>query len=104
MYAIVADSGRQFRVETGDVLEIDWRPLESGQTVTFDRILAISNDDGLRLGMPVLDGASVSATVIGPTQGEKVYVQKFRRRKNSRRRTGHRQKYLKIKIGEIVGP
>ena len=103
MYAIIADSGRQFKVEEGQMLEIDFRDVNVGDTVTFDRVLAVSSEDGFKLGKPTVAGASVTATVIGETKGEKIFVQKFRRRKNSKRRTGHRQKYVKVQIGSIAG-
>ncbi len=100
-YAIVADGGRQLKIEPGQKVDIDYREAEAGSTVTFDRVLAISDDNGFRLGTPTIDGASVTAKVIGDTKGEKVYIQKFRRRKNSKRRTGHRQKYVTIQIDAI---
>jgi large subunit ribosomal protein L21 len=102
MYAIIADGGRQYKVEEGQELEIDYRDVPQGQTLTFERVLAVSGDEGLRLGKPVVDGASVVAEVICPTKGEKITVQKLRRRKNSRRRTGHRQIYTKIRISAIT--
>lgn len=103
MYAIIADSGRQFKVEEGQMLEIDFRDVNVGDTVTFERVLAVSSEDGFKLGKPTVSGASVTATVIGETKGEKIFIQKFRRRKNSKRRTGHRQKYVKVQIGSIAG-
>jgi large subunit ribosomal protein L21 len=102
MYAIIADSGRQFKVEEGLELEVDYRDIPQGQEVTFEKVLAVSGDDGLRLGKPTVEGASVTAEVLGPTKGDKIYVQKLRRRKNSRRRTGHRQLYTKIRISKIT--
>ncbi len=103
MYAIIADGGRQYKVEEGQTLEVDFRDAEAGSELTFPRVLAVSDGDGLRLGQPTVDGASVTATVIGDTRGDKIYVQKFRRRKNSRRRTGHRQKYTRVQIAKISG-
>ena len=103
MYAIIADGGRQYKVEEGQMLEIDFRQVTEGEEITFDRVLAVSNDDGFKLGKPTVEGAKVCATVIGETKGDKIYVQKFRRRKNSKRRTGHRQKYVKVQIGSIAG-
>ena len=102
MYAIIADGGRQYKVEPGQTLEVDLRSAEPGSTITFDRVLAVGGDEGFRLGQPVVDGASVSATVLDTTQGKKIYVQKFRRRKNSKRRTGHRQKYTRVRIDSIA--
>ena len=103
MYAIVADGGRQYKVEEGQLLEIDFRELEEGADFTFDRVLAVSDGENFKLGSPTLSGASVKAKVIGDTKGDKIYVQKFRRRKNSKRRTGHRQKYVRVQISNISG-
>jgi large subunit ribosomal protein L21 len=102
MYAIVSDGGRQYKVEEGQTLSIDYRKLAAGEKLKFDRILAVSDDKGdLKLGAPTVSGASVAAEVIGPEQGEKLSVQKLRRRKNARRRTGHRSVYTRVKIGKI---
>lgn len=101
MYAILADSGQQLRVEPGQQLEIDFRGLPAGEQITFDRVLAVSDSDGLRVGSPTVEGARVTAEVLGVRQGPKLVVQKFRKRKNSRRRTGHRQLYTQIKIQAI---
>jgi large subunit ribosomal protein L21 len=101
MYAIIADGGRQYKVEEGQELEIDYREISSGDELRFDRVLALSNEEGLKLGSPTVDGASVTAEVLGPVKGEKIYVQKLRRRKNSRRRTGHRQIYTRVRISKI---
>jgi large subunit ribosomal protein L21 len=65
--------------------------------------LTISGDEGIKVGQPVVEGASVTAEVIAETKGEKIYVQKFRRRKNSKRRTGHRQRYTKVRVSSITG-
>lgn len=103
MYAIIADSGRQYRVEAGQELDIDFREAEKGDKVTFETVLAVSGDDGLRLGKPEVSGATVTAEVLGAKMGEKLVVQKFRRRKNSRRKTGHRQLHTRVKIESING-
>ena len=101
MYAIIADSGRQFKVEEGQEVDGDLRDAEAGSTITFDQVLAVSGDDGVKIGKPTVDGASVTAEVLGEVKGKKIYVQKFRRRKNSRRRTGHRQHYPTLRIESI---
>ena len=103
MYAIVADGGRQYKVEEGQFLEIDFRELDEGADFKFDRVLAVSDGENFKLGSPTVSGASVTAKVIGDELGDKIYVQKFRRRKNSKRRTGHRQKYVKVQISKIAG-
>jgi len=104
MYAIISDGGHQYKVEEGQFLEIDFRnKLEAGSELTFDKVLAVSKGEGdFKLGTPTVSGAKVTAKVIGETKGDKIYIQKFRRRKNSKRRTGHRQKYVKVQISSIA--
>lgn len=102
MYAIVADSGQQFRVEEGQQLRIDFRDgANQGDEVVFDRVLLVAGEDGVQVGKPVVDGVTVKAEVVGIERGEKLVVQKFRRRKNSRRKTGHRQVYTTVRINSI---
>jgi large subunit ribosomal protein L21 len=106
-YAIVVDGGRQYMVREGQELEIDFRhaadgsPLPAGSEVVFDDVLAVSKAGQLTLGKPKVKGAKVKAEVLGLVQGEKIYVQKFKRRKNYRRRTGHRSLSTKIRIASI---
>ncbi len=101
MYAIIEDGGRQFKVEEGQELEIDYRDLPGGEELKFDRVLAYRDDDGVKLGQPTLESASVTADVLGVGRGPKVTVQKLRRRKTYRRKTGHRQLYTRVKISKI---
>ncbi|RLS33680.1 MAG: 50S ribosomal protein L21 [Planctomycetota bacterium] len=102
-YAIVADGGRQYRVSEGQVLEIDFRHLPAGSEVVFDHVLAVSKGGKITIGKPMLKGATVKAAVVGSVQGEKIFVQKFARRKNYRRRTGHRSISTKVRIDSIAG-
>ncbi len=101
MYAIIKDGGSQYRVEEGQQLDIDFRDVSAGEKVTFDNVLALSGDEGVSIGTPVVAGAKVTAEVLGVKMGPKLVVQKFRRRKNSRRKTGHRQMYTTVKVEEI---
>jgi large subunit ribosomal protein L21 len=101
MYAIIEDGSRQLKVEEGQELDIDYRDLPAGDAINFDRVLAVRDEAGLKLGRPALAGASVAATVVSLVQGPKLVVQKFRRRKNYRRRTGHRQLHTRIVIEKI---
>ena len=101
MYAIIADGGRQYRVIEGQEVALDYRDVAKGSQVTFDRILAVSGDAGLKIGKPIVVGASVTAEVLGAVHGEKLVVQKFRRRKNYRRKNGHRQLFTKVRIAKI---
>lgn len=103
MYAIIADGGRQYRVEEGQELRVDYRDVPVGQPLHFDKVLALRSDDGLVIGRPTVDGASVTAQAMGPELGKKLVVQKLRRRKNSRRRTGHRQLHTRVRIDKIEG-
>ena len=104
MYAIVEDSGTQIIVRQGDFLDIDLRG-EHGDTVVFDRVLALKTDADkpAQLGTPYIDGAKVSAEVMTQLKGEKIDVIKFKRRKGYKRKQGHRQSYLRVKINEITG-
>jgi large subunit ribosomal protein L21 len=103
MYAIIADGSHQYKVEEGQQLDIDFRDEASvGDELTFDRVLAVSDEGDVKLGRPTVAGASVTAKVLGPVQGEKLVIQKFRRRKNFRKRTGHRSIYTRVEISRIA--
>jgi len=101
MYAIISDSGRQYRVEEGQEVEVDYREAAKGDKITFDNVLAISGEGGTKLGKPTVTGAAVIGEVIGAKLGKKLVVQKFRRRKNSRRKNGHRQVFTTIRVEKI---
>ena len=101
-YAVVVDGGRQYRVMEGQELEIDFRHLPAGSEVVFDDVLAVSKAGSLTLGTPKVQGATVKAEVLGPVQGKKIHVQKFKRRKNYRRRIGHRSLGTKIRVSSIT--
>lgn len=101
MYAIISEDGRQFKVEEGQELDIDYRDVSAGDEVRFDRVLAFQNDETLKVGQPILEGASVTAEVLSAVQGPKLVVQKARRRKTYRRKTGHRQLYTRVRINKI---
>jgi len=101
MYAIIEDGNRQLRVEPEQELEVDYRDLPAGEQIVFDRVLAYRDDQGLKLGRPTLSGASVTAEVVSVVRGEKLVIQKFRRRKGYRRKTGHRQLFTRVKITNI---
>ena len=103
MYAIIREGLRQLKVSEGLELDIDCRAgLNPGDTVTFDEVLALGGDNGLKLGRPIVAGAKVTAEVLGKHLGEKITIQKFRRRKNSRRHTGYRQVNTRVRISAIT--
>ncbi|MCH2153627.1 MAG: 50S ribosomal protein L21 [Phycisphaerales bacterium] len=104
VYAIVEDSGTQIILREGEIMEVDLRGSES-DSIVFDRVLAIKSDENApaKLGTPYIEGASVTAEVLGQIKGEKIDVIKFKRRKGYKRKQGHRQPYLRIRVGEITG-
>ena len=101
MEAVIRDGGHQYRVSEGMTLDVELRDAEAGATLEFPEVLLISGDGDARIGTPTVDGAVVKAKVIGPVKGEKVIITKFRRRKASRCRTGHRQRYLRVQVESI---
>ena len=103
MYAIISDGSRQYRVEEGQEVVINYRDVPAGEKITFDRVLAIGGEGDAKLGSPLVTGANVAAEVIGPEKGEKLVIQKMRRRKNFRRKTGERHIFTRVKIGKISG-
>ena len=102
MYAVIRTGGKQYKVAKDDVLDIELVDGAAGSTIEFTDVLAVSSPGGLTVGKPLVAGAKVTATVIGPTRGPKVIIFKKRRRQNSRRKNGHRQDYLAIKITDIA--
>ncbi len=101
MYAIIEDGGRQLQVEEGLELDLDYRDVAVGGELKIDQVLAVRDDEGLKLGRPKIEGASVTAEVLAVHQGPKLVVQKIRRRKNSRSKTGHRQMFTRVRISKI---
>jgi len=104
MYAIVATSGKQFRVSEGDRILVDRVPAEVGQTVRLDSVLMFGGEDKPMVGTPFVSGAAVEATVVAHRSGDKIIVFKFEARKRKRRKTGHRQQLSELRIGAIRPP
>lgn len=100
MYAIVESGGRQYRAEVGHTFSVEKLPYEVGEQIEMD-VLLVSNDDDIRVGQPLVDGASVKATIVDQYRGKKIFVWKYRPRKRYRRRQGHRQQYTRLRIDEI---
>ncbi len=101
MYAVIEDRGRQYTVREGEILSLDVGGWSENETVVFDRVLMLSTDDGVQVGQPTVTGAQVKATVLGEIKGPKITVVKFKRRKNYRRKQGHRQRYVRVRIDRI---
>ena len=101
MHAIIETGGKQYKVTEGDTLFIEKLEAEAGQAITFDKVLAILDGDKATFGAPVVEGASVAATVVKNGKGKKVMIFKYNPKKGYRRRQGHRQPYTKVQIGAI---
>jgi large subunit ribosomal protein L21 len=105
MYAIFEDGSHQFRVREGDTIVVDRRDGEPGSEVVFPKVLLLAGDDTAPvIGAPVVAGASVVATIVEEFKDKKIIIQKFRRRKNMRRRNGHRQPHTRVRITSVVAP
>ncbi|HEX5521014.1 MAG TPA: 50S ribosomal protein L21 [Longimicrobiaceae bacterium] len=101
MYAIIRTGGKQFRAEPGKTLRIPSLDIEPGQTITFDEVLLGASGDDVKVGLPLIDGAGVTAEVVKHGKGEKIIIFKHKRRKNYRRKQGHRQKFTEVRVNEI---
>ena len=102
MYAIIEDSGTQIKVSEGSVIKVDKRDLaEDAATITFDKVLFVGNEGDVKVGAPVVEGASVEADILEEGRDKKVNVVKFKRRKGYHRNNGHRQSYIKVRVTKI---
>ena len=101
MHAIIETGGKQYKVTEGDTLFIEKLPNEAGDTVTFDKVLAVLDGDKATIGTPVVHGAKVEANVVKNGKGKKILVFKYKPKKNYRRRQGHRQPYTKVEIVKL---
>ncbi len=102
MFAIIETGGKQYKVSEGDIIFVEKLELEEGKEVTFDKVLAVSGD-ALKVGAPYVDGASVTATVLKNGKSKKIYVLRYKAKKNEKKKMGHRQAYTKIQINKIAG-
>jgi len=104
VYAIIADGSHQYKVTEGLIFEVQRKDLEEGtKSIDFDRVLMIGGADGIpMIGTPTLEGAKVTATVLGEVKAPKLVIRKYKRRKNSRLKKGHRQKHLQVKVEKIT--
>ncbi|MBR4896261.1 MAG: 50S ribosomal protein L21 [Clostridia bacterium] len=102
MFAIIETGGKQYKVSEGDVIFVEKLDADEGDKITFDKVLAISADDGFKTGRPTLDGATVSANVVKNGKNKKIYVMTYKSKKNEKRKIGHRQPYTKVQIEKIA--
>jgi large subunit ribosomal protein L21 len=103
MYAVIKTGGKQYRVAPGEKLKVEQIPAEVGAEVVLDQVLMVGDGESVRVGQPVVAGASVTATVLAHGRGDKIQIFKMRRRKHYQKHQGHRQGYTEIKIDGIVG-
>ncbi len=102
VFAIIESGGKQYKVAEGDIVFVEKLNEEEGATVEFP-VLAISDDNGLKVGTPVIEGAKVTANVVKNGKAKKIYVMTYKPKKNEKRKLGHRQPYTKVEIKSIVG-
>ena len=101
MYAIIETGGKQYKVEAGDIVSVEKLGAEVGETVTFDKVMAVSDDNGLKAGTPYLEGTVVTGEVTENGKGKKVVVFKYKPKKDSKSKQGHRQPYTMVEIKSI---
>ncbi len=101
MYAVIKTGGKQYRVVAGEKLKVEQIPAEVGAEITFDQVLMVGAGDTVKIGTPLVEGATITATVISQGRHDKVKIFKMRRRKHYQKRQGHRQNYTEIQIGAI---
>ena len=103
MYAVVKTGGKQYRVAPGEKLKVETLAADVGAEVVLDKVLMVGDGDNVRLGKPVVSGATVKATVVAHGRHDKVRIFKMRRRKHYQKHQGHRQNYTELRIDSIVG-
>ena len=101
MFAVIETGGKQYKVNEGDIIFVEKLDVEAGSKVEFDRVLAVSGNDGFKVGNPVLAGAKVTANVVKNGKGKKIVVATYKPKKNEKRKMGHRQPYTKVEISAI---
>ena len=102
MFAVVSTGGKQYKVAKGDVIQVEKIDQKLGESVTLDKVLMIGEGDDVQTGFPLLEGCSVTCEVEEQLKGKKIIVFKKKRRKNYRRKNGHRQLYTRLKIIDIA--
>jgi large subunit ribosomal protein L21 len=103
MYAVIKTGGKQYKVAPGEKLKVELIPADVGAQVILDQVLLVGDDSTVRLGQPMVTGATVRATVVSHGRGEKLRIFKMRRRKHYQKHQGHRQGYTELQIDGIVG-
>ncbi|UCH43913.1 MAG: 50S ribosomal protein L21 [Dehalococcoidales bacterium] len=104
MYAIIETGGKQYRVNPGQVIDVDRLDIAEGDTVELDRVLLIGDEDGVTVGEPTIEGAKVTATSQGEGRAKKIIVFRYKPKVRYRRKTGHRQYFTRLSIDEVIKP
>ena len=103
MYAVIKTGGKQYRVEKDEIINVELlKNVAAGDKVTFDDVLLVGDEDTVQVGRPLVEGAKVTATVLGQSKGPKIIIFKHSGRTTMRRKTGHRQKYTQLRIDSIT--
>ena len=103
MYAVLKTGGKQYKVAEGDVIYIEKLGLGENETYTFNEVLAIGSEDGIKVGAPYVDGATVTAKALKEGRSKKIIVYKYKPKKGYHKKQGHRQAYTKVQIEKING-
>ncbi len=103
MYAVIQTGGKQYKVNEGEILKVEKLAGEAGDKLTLDQVLMVNDGNGIKIGSPLVPGATVTVEVIEQGRGKKITVYKYKKRKNYRRKQGHRQAFTKIKVEKIEG-
>ena len=101
MYAVIETGGKQYQVKVGDIINVEKLGVDEGEKITFDKVIAVSGDDGFKCGAPYVDGAKVEATVLKNARLKKIVVYKYKSKKGYHKKQGHRQYFTKVKIENI---
>ena len=101
MFAVIETGGKQYRVNEGDVIFVEKLDVNEGDTVVFDRVLAMSIGQSFEVGAPIIEGAKVTAKVLKNGKAKKIYVMKYKAKKNEKKKLGHRQPYTKVEIVSV---
>jgi len=102
MYAVIKTGGKQYRVTAGQKLKVEQIPADIGQEITLDQVLSVGEGEQLQIGTPLVNGASVKATVLAQGRHDKIKIFKMRRRKHYQKRQGHRQNYTELRIDAVT--
>ena len=103
MYAVIKTGGKQYKVAAGEKIKVEQIAADVGQEIVIDQVLAVGEGSAIKVGTPLVSGATVTVTVLSHGRGDKVRIFKMRRRKHYQKHQGHRQQYTELQIGDIAG-